>query len=713
MIKLVCNVILLLVIAITTSYSQCNTAILSPKLSRKKQVDTLYTIALNLFKQRKIDSSSKILICAATLAHQNNYKSKLFEIYTRRARNTVQSTFDQKEMRRYLDSADYYKTLNKIPNAHYENILAHYMYYTNIGEYDKALQYAFAQEEHCKKYAPEILHRVYLSFGELFYRTENYTKSEEYYLKSYHLLKNSSSRMDRGIVLFNLNKLYQTTKNAERYTWYLKEYNAFLEERPDKFLNDESHSIFLPRSKNINQNEQLRLLKQSKQLQVDNQNIENIYIVNLYIIHLLMEQNKYDEAISNITENKKIIESKTMSSLHKLKNETLLYQCYKMKKDLLNANIHADAILTIKEEISNANYIRSTAEIEAKYQNEKKVIEIDKLQAENDLKSNNLRIYELENKVQDKELRSIQLSKKNLEIANTLKDKLVSNEQKLSEALAKENKLKQNQLQKELQLKNIIAKDNLLKQAQLKKLKRTRIYLMAFGAFALILSGLTLLSYLTQRKKNKIIQNQSKELETLMKEIHHRVKNNLQVVSGLLELQSHSVADPKTSMAIMEGKNRIQSMSLIHQNLYTENNSRGIDVKPYLDNLIHSICTSYNLDNKQINIVLDVEHLQLDLDTMVPIGLILNELITNSIKYAFPNIEKKELFVSLKEKDKLLHLQVRDNGPGLPKDINVQNTQTFGLKLIRSFAQKLKAKLEIKNQNGTVVDLLISKYKKA
>jgi two-component sensor histidine kinase len=191
------------------------------------------------------------------------------------------------------------------------------------------------------------------------------------------------------------------------------------------------------------------------------------------------------------------------------------------------------------------------------------------------------------------------------------------------------------------------------------------------------------------------------------------------VVSSLLDLQSHTITDSQASAAVKEGKNRVQSMALIHQNLYSEGNIKGIMVKEYISNLVQSLSDSYNISNDKVKVNINIDDLNLDVDTMIPLGLVLNELVSNSFKYAFPQdaVHKENrigiLNILLEEKNEKLHLKVSDNGAGFPADMDVKSAKSFGLKMIRAFAQKLKATLDIYNNNGAVVEMQISKFKAA
>jgi len=199
--------------------------------------------------------------------------------------------------------------------------------------------------------------------------------------------------------------------------------------------------------------------------------------------------------------------------------------------------------------------------------------------------------------------------------------------------------------------------------------------------------------------------------EVLLKEIHHRVKNNMQIVSSLLDLQSISIKDTQAAEAMKEGKNRVQSMALIHQNLYRQDNLKGVSAKEYIGQLLIYLKDSYNILSNSLEITADIQDLNIDIDTMVPIGLMMNELITNVFKYAVPASPHPQLEIILREVDTVLYLKIKDNGPGFIDLADAKTVKTFGMKMVRAFAQKLKARLEIENNNGAVIQLFITKYK--
>ncbi|HVU58957.1 MAG TPA: histidine kinase dimerization/phosphoacceptor domain -containing protein [Puia sp.] len=234
------------------------------------------------------------------------------------------------------------------------------------------------------------------------------------------------------------------------------------------------------------------------------------------------------------------------------------------------------------------------------------------------------------------------------------------------------------------------------------------------GLFALIfllLAAIIFYLYRQQKKKARLIRRQADELKTLMKEIHHRVKNNLQIISSLLDLQSMMVKDDQASRAIKEGRNRVQSMALIHQNLYGDTDAIAIAVDEYIDSLAQNLFSSYNIRQDQIELKTHIEKMKLDIDTVIPIGLMLNELISNSLKHAFEKGKYGCIELTLKKEKDVLLMQVKDNGKGFPEPVNPDRPAAFGMRMIKIFAQKLKADLNIYNDQGACVAMRMRKYR--
>jgi two-component sensor histidine kinase len=237
-----------------------------------------------------------------------------------------------------------------------------------------------------------------------------------------------------------------------------------------------------------------------------------------------------------------------------------------------------------------------------------------------------------------------------------------------------------------------------------------------------IVTAIAIQNYLSRKKiqtLNRILSEQKKlisrslaEKETLLKEIHHRVKNNLQVVSSLLGIQSRQVKDQAALEAIKEGRARVHSMSLIHQDLYKKDHPTGIEMRSYFKKLSRDLLDTYDISTDKIALTSDIDEIILDVETVIPLGLILNELITNALKYAFPD-GKGSIHVQLKETDKGLLLGVKDNGIGMQNPHKVKEGDTFGYDLIQSFLEKMEGDIEIRSKDGTEVLVLFQDYHKA
>jgi two-component sensor histidine kinase len=235
--------------------------------------------------------------------------------------------------------------------------------------------------------------------------------------------------------------------------------------------------------------------------------------------------------------------------------------------------------------------------------------------------------------------------------------------------------------------------------------RQQKLYLMLAIA-GLFVAGLIGFFLYKNRKKNKLLAKQKKLLEAtvdeknvLLQETHHRVKNSFQIVSSLLYLQSESIEDKEAKLAMKEAQNRVRSMVLIHQKLYSKDQLVGINTKEYFEDLTQDIFASYQFENNAITHSLDVAPLVLDIETVTPLGLILNELITNVIKHAFnPVTAASKMHIEFKKAGELLVLKVNDTGSGMPSEIK---ESSFGLQLIKALSKKLKATLSFpKQENG-------------
>ena len=210
----------------------------------------------------------------------------------------------------------------------------------------------------------------------------------------------------------------------------------------------------------------------------------------------------------------------------------------------------------------------------------------------------------------------------------------------------------------------------------------------------------------TLTAKNAEIEKSLREKEILLREIHHRVKNNLQLVSSMLNMQARSTPAEEGAQALREGKNRIHSMALIHRDLYQAENIEGVSTSKYINRLCKSLVASYRKDNTtSVELITQVDDIQLDIDTIIPIGLILNELISNALKYAFADGEDKgKITVALVSKGEEITLIVKDNGRGISL-VDLEFRKSMGFKLIEAFSKKLGGSFEVDNERGAKITI--------
>ncbi|MDP4266882.1 MAG: PAS domain S-box protein [Bacteroidota bacterium] len=221
--------------------------------------------------------------------------------------------------------------------------------------------------------------------------------------------------------------------------------------------------------------------------------------------------------------------------------------------------------------------------------------------------------------------------------------------------------------------------------------------------FDLTQTNETLKFEIQERKKAEDhINNSLEEKKVLLKEIYHRVKNNLQVISALLNLQSNYIKDDLSKTIFKECQNRVMSMSMVHEMLYRSSNLSRIDYKEYIRDLISNLTITYNTNPDIIKIYQNIEEISLNIDTSIPLGLIITELVSNCLKYAFPDNRKGEIKIDLiKDPDNYWILSIKDNGIGLPRDLEINKTNSLGLRLVVSLTNQIEGSLDITNNDGT------------
>jgi two-component sensor histidine kinase len=256
-----------------------------------------------------------------------------------------------------------------------------------------------------------------------------------------------------------------------------------------------------------------------------------------------------------------------------------------------------------------------------------------------------------------------------------------------------ETKLKEQKL-------NEVTTQNALKEKYIKDIEVRNRWLIALLIIGLLLAAVSFWLFIRSRKTTKELATLLDQKKLLLKEIHHRVKNNLQTVSSLLNLQTRASNSQVVRKAMVEGQTRLKSISLLHQKLYQHDELTKIEMDGYTNDLAQYIIKNFNSLNKKIELNTNAKGITLDLDTAIPLGLILNELITNSIKYSFADVDEGEMEVSIKQLDtpNNYELKVSDNGKGLPQNLDIETLPSMGLKLVKSLSRQIHGSFE------TVVD---------
>lgn len=207
---------------------------------------------------------------------------------------------------------------------------------------------------------------------------------------------------------------------------------------------------------------------------------------------------------------------------------------------------------------------------------------------------------------------------------------------------------------------------------------------------------------ITDRRNDEIkIKKALTEKETLLREIHHRVKNNMQVIISLLKLQAQRIQDKDLKKPFEESEQRIRAMAMVHERLYQKNDLSGINFSEYIHNIISELKTAYHIDGRKVAVKINVEDIVLEVDSAIPCGLIINELITNCFKYAFPEGRRGEVIVNFTKEGNTYNMTIRDNGVGLPVGFDHRQTTTLGLQLVNVLTKQLLGNFQIRTDRGT------------
>jgi two-component sensor histidine kinase len=406
---------------------------------------------------------------------------------------------------------------------------------------------------------------------------------------------------------------------------------------------------------------------------------------------------KYDQARTCFQET---IDSKNLKiNLISLENAHLfLFRIDTLTGDYKAATQQYAAVSNLKDTLQNELMRKNIAELNIQYETGKKEKDIQLLNSK-------VRLQHLDsvNNAKSVQLLKTQVGLGLAEAANKEKNIQLLNSRVKLEAYKLADK------EKSIQVLSGKAK---LQVSELKREKSEKKLIIIGSALMLVILLLILNQFLINRKNNSKIRNANESLqhllkdkEVLMKEIHHRVKNNLQMVLSLLDSQSAFLTDQAQS-AIKNSYNRVFAMSLIHQKLYIKENTSSIEMLGYLWELITYLQDSFDTGG-QIVFQVNIANITLDIGQAVPLGLIVNESVTNSIKYAFPQKQRGVINIEMAEgENNEVLLSIKDNGVGLPEEFELYDGNSLGLRLIRGLSENLEGRLSLVNNNGTGLTLM-------
>jgi two-component sensor histidine kinase/tetratricopeptide (TPR) repeat protein len=516
--------------------------------------------------------------------------------------------------------------------------------YNYIGQYDLANIYNFKSLKLSEKIGDKSVGYTHLNIGFNYHKDGNFEKSLEHHFIALSIFQESGEKRYIALSLKNIGDDYFDHNLDSAVRYYNKAYLIYQE------LDDlESISrYFMIMGTIYHKQNNIVAADSNYQKAIEIFPVEgsskllfaiysNIIDLNLYLVD---STNVNKPKLLSETINYAIIMNEIALKLGSYIMETSsyekLYKVYAKIGNLKKAIKYAEQYIIAKDSLFSEQKQKTITELQTKYETEKKELEIDLLNSEKNLISN-----------------------------------------KLSQS----NELRKNQ--------------------------RTFIYLLIGGFMVVCIFIIIIYRFYLQKRKantklitqNTIISKQKEEKEVLLKEIHHRVKNNLQIISSLLTLQTRNIEDKSTLLAMADGQNRVKAMALIHQKLYQNSDLASIKFKDYTTQLLNQIAGLYpGLSNVKREVVAD--DIELDIDTAIPIGLILSELITNAYKYAFTNGEGI-IVITLKQTGHDYILEVQDNGPGLPKDFDLSTASSIGLRLVRRLSRQLYGTSDYEYKNGS------------
>ena len=575
-----------------------------------------------------------------------NYKEGVLSSYfTKGTYNLNMERFDSATY--YLEAAVIYgDTLNDSIYLHrsYNNLGLIYHY---LGFYDKGIE-NFIKAIHLKeKFNSRDATSAYVNIGLSYSVNSQFEESIFYYNKALNSFKNLNDQAGEALCLTNIGEVYSLYNSHNSYldsaVFYYNQAYAIFEVLQDSnsMARSLNSTAGLLQQQQKNTNAILKYEEALKMVPSNGLKRLQVSIINDYNslrLQLPNLQKKELQEIIKLAQKSYRLSYESGLIKQRTRSAQILFHAHTKNHQYKEANAFGKEYIELNDSLNNQSRMDALAEQQIRFETEKKEIEIELLNKENLLKST------------------------------------------------------------EIEQGN-----------ELHKKQSTIINLLVAGVIAIIIFiGVIFKLYRNLRNsnielnaKNELISTQKDEKEVLLKEIHHRVKNNLQIIWSLLDLQSNTITDKQVKLAINDGKNRVNSMAMIHQMLYQNEDAGNIYFKDYIHKLTHQIRSSFN-GSEQVKIILNIpEELKFNIDTSIPLGLIITELFTNSLKYginAVPNSIIKLELTPIENDDYLL--TISDNGAGMPEGFIINKSKSLGLKLVTNLSKQLQGKVTYQLNNG-------------
>jgi two-component sensor histidine kinase len=566
----------------------------------------------------------------------------------------------------YTALADLYTYLPDYANAQkyaFKALELSEQYKKGVGQCWMALSIIFSKQKNlveANKYAlmaktyfeanqsTDDLARAYAFLARYAFTAADYPQAISYYQMSYNTYKQANSIAGQRIALYNLAEIYLKTKDYDKADDYV---NQTLD--ISKGANDVIYQFFINQLKfNINFD-------------------RKYYTEALVVADLMLQLARNEKNLENVSQ----VYQKYLS-------------VYLALGDTAKAFVTLEKIATLKDSTYNTEIAKHSADLLKKYESEKKEQQIAFLDKENKFKSDKL--------FQE------QLLNESLQRENDLKDIEINQSLLLKEGLERENTLRKSELDNEVVLNKALNSKNAFMIAN-SKMERMARWFMLIGLAVLVIFGISYYrNYRNQKAANAKISKQADDLKVLMKEVHHRVKNNLQVIVAMLRMQARTLQDQLAIDALNTCENRLQSIAIVHEKLYQSQNISDVVLKEYLQDIVQVLAPQYLHSFPKLSYqVTDETKLSTNIETAIPLGMIVNELVTNAFKYAFHQVAAPHIRIQITSTaPNTFQLVVADNGAGLPNGQLPNHYQSLGLKLVQLFTEQIGGTLAYATNNG-------------